>query len=112
ARVKGRTVTVELRQPMSDRRARPMGTAGAMIYATVGPPEAPPEAPPASREATQNPSNHPDALTPVERWTTCRFVTKATAELTFGAEAGSVVHVTARWVNRRGEAGPVADAAS
>lgn len=92
ADVRGTTVTVVLRQEVAGRRGRPAGATGALIYAIVSP------------AAAADPSP--------EAWPITRFVTETTASITFDGPPGSVVYVTARWVNRRAEGGPLADTVS
>lgn len=72
-------------------RSKPFGVTGAMIYAKVGG-----EAPPAS----------------VEECTFMGFATRNRHTVAFApAQAGETAYVLARWINAKGEAGPVSSPA-
>jgi hypothetical protein len=86
-KVKGRTVTIELRQE-EERRGKPAKVTGAQIYTCTGttPPEAPGD------------------------WVFMTAVSKTTVELPFGpSSTGDTVWITASWTNAKNETGPAAD---
>ena len=86
---RGAVVRYRLRGKGSERRGRPEGTAGAMLYTFVG--ETPPES--LSGWRYEGPATKPDAE----------------VDLGGGIEPGAKVWLTAAWVNRRFEAGPVCE---
>jgi hypothetical protein len=85
--VDGRVVRAQLSDVATSRRARPAGTTGAAVFAYVGP-----GAPPGT-----------------EGWTFRGVYTRPVIEVPFAADvpAGSVVWLTAQWLNPRGQPGPI-----